>query len=105
EKVGGKDFLYLAWERVQDPTGTTNMDFEFNQSSTLSGNGVTPVRTAGDLLIIYDLAQGGTHPVLSIRTWTGSAWGPATDLTASNKATGSINTSPIPTAESDGLGS
>ena len=46
EKVSGKEFLYLAWERVQEPTGTTNMDFEFNQSSTLSANGVTPVRTA-----------------------------------------------------------
>jgi uncharacterized protein (DUF2141 family) len=97
-------FLNLFWSRVQEPTGTTNMDFEFNQSNVLSGNGVTPVRTAGDLLIVYDLSQGGTHPVLSIREWTGSAWGPATDLTSSNKATGSINTSPIPAAESDGLG-
>ena len=26
------------------------------------GNGVTPVRTAGDLLVIYDLSQGGTNP-------------------------------------------
>lgn len=97
-------FLNLYWSRVQDPTGTTNMDFEFNQSTTISANGMTPVRTAGDLLIIYDLAQGGTRPVLSLRSWTGSAWGPATDLTASNKATGSINTSPIPAGEADGLG-
>jgi uncharacterized surface anchored protein len=97
-------FLNLYWSRVQDPTGTTNMDFEFNQSTTISANGLTPVRTAGDLLIIYDLAQGGTRPVLSLRSWTGSAWGPATDLTASNKATGSINTSPIPAGEADGLG-
>ena len=29
-------FLNLYWSRVQDPQGTTNMDFEFNQSSTLS---------------------------------------------------------------------
>lgn len=97
-------FLHLFWSRVQDPSGTTNMDFEFNQSNVLSSNHVTPVRTAGDLLVIYDLAQGGTHPVLSMREWTGSAWGPATDLSASGKATGSINTSPIPAAESDGLG-
>lgn len=98
-------FLNLFWSRVQDPSGTTNMDFEFNQSNVLSSNGVTPVRTAGDLLIIYDLSQGGTHPTLSIRTWTGSAWGPATDLTSSGNATGSINTSAIPAGESDGLGS
>src|SRR6266511_1141073 len=54
--------------------GGTNMDFEFNQKRAAAGqgNGVTPLRTAGDLLVIYDLAQGGTHPVLSIREWTGS---------------------------------
>jgi hypothetical protein len=99
-------FLNLYWSRVQEPQGTTNMDFEFNQKRAAAdqGNGVTPLRTAGDLLIIYDLAQGGTRPVLSIREWDGSAWGPATDLTASGKATGSINTSPIPAAEADGLG-
>ena len=104
EGTTSNGFLNLFWSRVQDPSGTTNMDFEFNQSATLSGNGVTPVRTAGDLLVIYDLAQGGTHPVLSLRTWTGSAWGPATDLTSSGTATGSINTSPISAGDSDGLG-
>jgi hypothetical protein len=104
EGTTSNGFLNLYWSRVQEPTGTTNMDFEFNQSSVKSANGQTPVRTAGDLLIIYDLSQGGTRPSLSLRIWTGSAWGPATDLTASNKATGSINTSPIPAGEADGLG-
>jgi Prealbumin-like fold domain len=99
-------FLNLYWSRVQEPQGTTNMDFEFNQKRAAAGqgNGVTPLRTVGDLLVIYDLAQGGTRPVLSIREWAGSAWGPATNLTDSGKATGSINTSPIPAADSDGLG-
>jgi uncharacterized surface anchored protein len=99
-------FLNLYWSRVQEPQGTTNMDFEFNQKRAAAGqgNGVTPLRTAGDLLVIYDLAQGGTRPVLSLREWTGSAWGPPEDLTASGKATGSINTSPIPASEADGLG-
>jgi uncharacterized surface anchored protein len=99
-------FLNLYWSRVQEPQGTTNMDFEFNQKRAAAGqgNGVTPPRTAGDLLIIYDLAQGGTRPVLSIREWTGSAWGPATNLSDSGDAAGSINTSPIPAAEGDGLG-
>jgi hypothetical protein len=96
-------FLNLFWSRVQDPSGTTNMDFEFNQSSTLSSNGVTPVRTAGDLLIIYDLSQGGTVPTLSKRTWSGSAWGPAVTLAGANSA-GSINSSTIPAGESDGIG-
>ncbi|NUT38309.1 MAG: prealbumin-like fold domain-containing protein [Hamadaea sp.] len=104
EGMGSGGFLNLFWSRVQDPVGTTNMDFEFNQSSTKSANGVTPVRTAGDLLITYDLSKGGTVPVLSLRTWTGSAWGTAVNLTGSGKATGSINTAAIPAGESDGLG-
>jgi hypothetical protein len=69
ENVSDHDFLYLAWERVQDPSGTTNMDFEFNQSSVLSANGVTPVRTAGDVLIKYDLSQGGTKPTFGLHRW------------------------------------
>ena len=40
-------FLNVFWHRVQEPSGTTNMDFEFNKSSTISGNGVTPVRCGG----------------------------------------------------------
>ena len=103
ETAGGK-FLHLFWTRVQDPSGTTNMDFEFNKSTTTSSNGVTPVRTAGDLLITYDLSKGGTVPVLSLREWTGSEWGPETNLTTSGDATGSINTSPIASANSEGLG-
>ena len=64
-----KNFLYLAWERIVDPSGTTNFDFELNQSTTISSNGVTPVRTAGDVLIKYDLANGGTTPVLGFHRW------------------------------------
>ena len=61
---------------MQDPSGTTNMDFEFNQRQCTPGqtpadpdctsNGVTPIRTAGDLLVTYDLSQGGTRPTLSL---------------------------------------
>jgi hypothetical protein len=112
-------FLHMFWHRVQEPTGTTNMDFEFNKSTTASANGVTPVRSAGDVLIQYDLAQGGTHPELFLSTWitTGNAatdceatnklpcWGKRINLSASGDATGSINTSAIPAGESDGLGS
>ena len=32
--VGHPGYLNMAWSRVTDPTGTTLMDFEFNQSST-----------------------------------------------------------------------
>jgi len=108
-------FLNLFWSRVQDPTGTTNMDFELNkrqctpnQTPTAdpdcSANGLTPIRSVGDVLVIYDLSNGGTHPTLSIRRWTGSAWGPATLLTDAVDATGSINTSAIADADSDGIG-
>jgi hypothetical protein len=113
----GARFLNLFWHRVQEPSGTTNMDFEFNQSSTISANGVTPVRTAGDVLIQYDLSRGGTSPILFVSRWITSGpaseceasnsvpcWGTKTNLTAAGDATGSINTTAIPAAESDGLG-
>jgi hypothetical protein len=124
EEAAAGDFLHLFWHRVQEPSGTTNMDFEFNQSETTSGNDVTPVRTEGDLLIQYDLSQGGVNPRLFIAYWLtdtsfdGDAvstadcvasnsfpcWGLRDDLTASGDATGSINVTPIPSGESDGLG-
>jgi len=107
EDVSDHDFLYLGWERVQEPTGTTNMDFEFNQSSVLSGNGVTPVRTAGDVLIKYDLSQGGTKPTFGLHRWVtqGNAaqdcqassqlpcWGKVKPLGA--EAVGSVNTAAV----------
>jgi hypothetical protein len=73
EFVNSKNFLYLAWERVQNPSGTTNMDFELNQSRTGSSNGVTAVRTDGDLLINYDLSSGGSHPSIGYRKWLAPA--------------------------------
>jgi uncharacterized repeat protein (TIGR01451 family) len=82
ERIGSNNFLYLAWSRVQEPNGTTNMDFELNQSSTPSSNGVTPVRTAGDILVRYDLAQGGTVPVLGFHRWVTA--GPSSQCEASN---------------------
>jgi hypothetical protein len=113
-------FLNLFWHRVQEPSGTTNMDFELNKSSTLSANGETPVRSEGDVLIQYDLAQGGTNPQLFVSRWltdngTNTAadceasnrlpcWGARVNLSAAGDATGSINTSAIPAAQADGLG-
>jgi hypothetical protein len=102
-EANGPGFLNLFWSRVNEPSGTTLMDFELNQSSTLCANGVNPVRTAGDLLIEYRIEQGGAVASIKVRTWTGSAWGPAVDLTAAALAAGTINSSVIPVAESDGL--
>jgi hypothetical protein len=124
EKAAAGDFLHLYWHRVQDPSGTTNMDFEFNKSETTSGNGVTPVRTEGDVLIQYDLSQGGTNPQLFVAKWLTDTsfngdgvttadcvasnqfpcWGLRDNLTAAGDATGSINTTPIAAGGTDGLG-
>jgi Prealbumin-like fold domain len=127
----GHRFLNLFWTRVQEPAGSTNVDFEFNKSEEISDNGVTPERTAGDVLIQYDLASGGTNVQLFLSRWitTGSnsqcaaqggkvpCWGnapgtaPRQNLTAAGIGTGSINTSPIfndpatpAVDETDGLG-
>jgi hypothetical protein len=116
------EFLNLFWSRVQDPEGTTNMDFELNQKfcgpdvndvdndgnttepnpQTCTANGITPIRTGDgigtgvdDILITYDLSRGGTVATISIRKWSGSAWGPAVELDQQSEAVGSINTSPI----------
>ena len=69
------------------------------------------VRTAGDLLIEYAIDQGGSRADITVRTWSGTAWGPTTDLDVPSPtcggnpcAAGTINSSPIPAAESDGLG-
>jgi hypothetical protein len=81
EHAGGNDFVYLAWER-SNLLGSAHMDFELNQSSALSANGVTSQRTAGDLLIDFDFGGSGV-PVLQKHTWITSG-NPATDCEASN---------------------
>jgi hypothetical protein len=116
-------FLELFWSRVQNPSGTTNMDFELNQkfcdtsttpptncainSKDASVTPETPQRTAGDKLITYDLSKGGTVPTISIRTWTGTVWGAATVIStggASAAALGAVNTSAIDGAHSNSIG-
>lgn len=102
-------FMNLAWSRVSDPSGTTLMDFEFNQSSENCAQGPNKVRTEGDLLIEYAIDQGGSRADISGRFWTGTAWGNPVDLDDGTGcgggpcAVGTINQSPIPAAESDGL--
>jgi hypothetical protein len=104
------DFLELFWSRVQNPSGTTNMDFELNKvfcdgtATNCANNGstkqpvyVTPKRSTGDKLITYDLSKGGTVPTISIRTWTGTAWSAADVISggSSPDALGSVNASLI----------
>jgi hypothetical protein len=105
-------FLDLFWTRVQDPSGTTNMDFEFNKLACdpslpaggggCSANGITPKRSAGDLLIEYHLDNGGAVATLSLKEWTGTAWGTTQPL--ASKSIGAINTAAILAANSGGLG-
>jgi hypothetical protein len=108
--TGNKGFLNLAWSRVTDPSGTTLMDFEFNQSTTNCSVGPNKVRTAGDLLLEYAIDQGGSRADITGRTWTGTAWGAPADLDVPSAtcggnpcAAGTINSSPIPAADSDGI--
>jgi hypothetical protein len=113
EEAGTGDhpgFLNLAWSRVSDPSGTTLMDFEFNQSDDSCSTGPNKVRTEGDLLIEYAIDQGGSPAEISGRFWNGSAWGGPVDLDDGTAcgggpcAVGTINSSTIPAADSDGLG-
>ena len=105
-----RPFLYLGWLRVLNPKGTTNMDFEFNQSETLSANGVTPERTHGDVLVEYKLAKGGDTPIIFVYKWNepgetedpnyagceGSTskpcWSERNEVSAAGGAEGSVNT-------------
>jgi len=102
-EVNGPGWLHVYWARVNDPSGTTNMDFEFNRSTTKCANGPNIVRTEGDVLLQFDVDQGGAQAHLSRRTWLASGqWGPATPLGAT-EAIGSINQVSIPFGQSDGL--
>jgi uncharacterized repeat protein (TIGR01451 family) len=110
ETVGSDLFVYLAWVRA-DPTGTSTIDFEFNQSDVVSSNGHTKVRTDGDLLVSFDFqanpgSTGGYDVDLVLRTWDQSAgdnpdptsdpedtgaWVNPVDLVTSGLAEGSVN--------------
>lgn len=123
EEPGSPGFLNLAWSRVSDPSGTTLMDFEFNQSTTDCPQGPNVVRTPGDLLIEYAIDQGGARAEISGRFWVDSdwespevpgdepgSWGPVVDLDDGTDcdggpcAVGTINQTTILATDSDGLG-
>jgi hypothetical protein len=100
---GDPGYLHLYWTRVSDPSGTTLMDFEFNQSTQACAVGrVNKVRTTDDLLIEYSIVQGGARAIITVRKWSGSAWGPA-DVFTANEATGTTNTTQILAANTGGV--
>jgi uncharacterized repeat protein (TIGR01451 family) len=106
-------FLYLGWER-SNVLGSANMDFEFNQvAQTWTSSTTGPItinRTAGDLLVTYDLTNGGSVPFFGLNRWltalagnTASqcysssslpCWGNHTDLNSTNSE-GAINTQTV----------
>src|SRR5919197_2370709 len=110
EFVGGKNFGYLGFELrpVSNASASVHMGFEFNKNACgpgpsftgCSANHVTPARSAGDILVVYDL-EGGGNPSLSFRRWvlSGSCevsqdsapcWGPKQALNSS-VADGALN--------------
>jgi len=82
ETVGANTFLYLAWSR-ENQSGTVNFDFEINAAAqpdlTTPGAKVLN-RTVNDLLINYAFAGGSNTPTLTVRKWSGSAWGTAATI-------------------------
>jgi hypothetical protein len=114
DKAGSEPFVDVFWGRVQDPHGTTTMDFEFNQSAVRQNDispphntdvdtHTIPLRTPGDVLVTYFLESSGDTPVLTWRKWDGSKWG-ASQVFSASDALASINSSAISAANSDGVG-
>jgi len=87
--VQGNVLLAVGWLRVNE-LGTASFDFELNQSTTPSANGVTPVRSVGDWLIGFDFSAGGDNVSLTLREWDGSVWGGPTTLNE-DVAIGAVN--------------
>src|SRR5919202_780034 len=113
EFVGGKNFVYLGFELlpVSNASASVHTGFEFNKNfcdpvthAGCSANNVTPARSAGDILIVYDL-EGGGNPALSFRRWvlsgscensqdTAPCWGLKQSLNSS-VADGSLNAAAV----------
>jgi uncharacterized repeat protein (TIGR01451 family) len=98
-------YLYLAWIR-NNQLGTATIDFELNQSSDVAANGVNPVRTEGDVLIVYDFLGGRVDEIGMLRWLTAAGghtaaeceannslpcWGNKIELLASGLAVGAVN--------------
>jgi hypothetical protein len=95
ETVGSDSYLYLAWSR-ENQSGTVNFDFEINASAqpdlTTAGPKVLN-RTVNDLLINYAFQGGSNTPALTLRKWTGSAWGAPSSLSGCSE--GLTNAAPV----------
>lgn len=107
EFVGTDTFLYLAWVR-SNSLGSAFIDFELNQSSTMGSNGVTPVRTEGDVLITFEFPGDSQDVQIDLYRWLTAAgghingdceafngslpcWGNMTNLSANSLGEGAVN--------------
>ena len=92
DEVDGIGFLALGWIRT-DSLGTANFDFELNQSEVKSANGVTSMRTDGDVLISFDFESSGNVVLLTLREWDGNAvrWGDPRSLNIEGSGFAAIN--------------
>jgi hypothetical protein len=106
ETRGGQSFLYLAWSR-ENQSGTVNFDFEINklaQPDLTTAGQKTLNRSNGDLLINYSFQGGSNTPTLTVRTWSGSAWGNPASLSGcseglTNGATVAENLGGLPSVD------
>jgi uncharacterized repeat protein (TIGR01451 family) len=92
DEVDGNGFLALAWIR-SNSLGTANFDFELNQLESRTSNGVTPVRSTGDVLFSFDFESSGNVVTLSLREWDGDAerWGQPRTLNIEGTGFAAIN--------------
>jgi uncharacterized repeat protein (TIGR01451 family) len=92
EEVDGNGFLALGWIR-SNSLGTANFDFELNQLDTKTSNGVTPVRSDGDVLFSFDFESSGNVVTLSLREWEGDTerWGQPRTLNIEGTGFAAIN--------------
>ncbi len=92
DEMDGNGFLALGWIRT-DSLGTANFDFELNQLDTKTSNGVTPVRSTGDVLFSFDFESSGNVVTLNLREWDGDAesWGQLRSLNIEGTGFAAIN--------------
>jgi len=93
ENIGGDTYVYLAWSR-ENQSGTVNFDFELNAVAQPDLTTAGPKhlnRSVNDLLINYAFSGGSNTPTLTLRKWTGSAWGAEQNLTSAGCADGLTN--------------
>jgi hypothetical protein len=103
EVIGTNVYLYQSSIRSA-PNGSANENVELNQSTTLSANNLTPVRTPGDKLITFDFGGGTAN--ITILNWNTTNATPCADANDSQPCWDtqtSLNSTLAEGAVNDGL--